>query len=344
MTSRFLSGLFFSFLTVLVIGGVFYSIDLVFASFGPADLPLKGYVWGADNGQGVGFISFCGGQGTPECPGSSVEYQVVIDNNTGIFRGYAWSPNFGWLSFNKSETQSPPYPPFNSGESYIAKIDPTNPGEKQMEGWGRFLSACDFIDGPDADSFPDQCASSGPGANSGGWDGWVNFSSGTATDGNYYRGFVATSSAGAGYLSGYAWGSDNVGVIEASTSPAFLQPPRVPLPQISVNLTASPVTGKVPLGVTLTATVTTNTSSSITYKFFCDEGGKNRGSSTIDTFATTASFQCIYSVADSYKPAVEVYQDGVFAKAANSSYLTNAGPGQTIQAKPGIIIEIAPDE
>lgn len=342
MIRRFLSGIFFSSLIIFLMGGAFYSIDFVLASFGPADLPLEGYVWGADNGQGVGFIGFCGGKNTPTCPGA-VNYQVVIDNNTGIFRGYAWSPNFGWLSFNRSETQSPPYPPFNSGEPYLAKVDPTNPGEKQMEGWGRFLAGCDFIDS-NGDGIADRCASSGPGANSGGWDGWVNFSSGTALDGNYYRGFIATSTGGAGYLVGYAWGSDSVGVLEASTSPAFLQAPQVPLPQISVGLTASPVTGKVPLQVTLKAVVTTNSSSSITYKFFCDEGGKNRASSTIDTFATTASFQCVYSVADSYKPVVEVYQDGVFAKAANSSYLTNAGPGQTIQAKPGIIIEIAPDE
>lgn len=56
---------------------------------------LSGWGWN-DN---YGWISFCGGQGTSDCPGS-VNYRVLIDPDTGDFTNYAWNDIFGWLSFN----------------------------------------------------------------------------------------------------------------------------------------------------------------------------------------------------------------------------------------------------
>jgi len=55
---------------------------------------LSGWGWN-DN---YGWISFCGGQGTSNCPGSIV-YQVKIDSNTGDFSNYAWNDVVGWISF-----------------------------------------------------------------------------------------------------------------------------------------------------------------------------------------------------------------------------------------------------
>ena len=46
-----------------------------------------------------GWISFCGGQGTSDCPGG-VGYRVLIDPNNGDFSNYAWNDVIGWISFN----------------------------------------------------------------------------------------------------------------------------------------------------------------------------------------------------------------------------------------------------
>jgi len=60
---------------------------------------LSGWGW---NDQ-YGWISFCGGQGSANCPGSVV-YQVETDMSTGIFTAdptdYAWNDVIGWIAFN----------------------------------------------------------------------------------------------------------------------------------------------------------------------------------------------------------------------------------------------------
>jgi hypothetical protein len=63
---------------------------------------LTGFAWNDT----YGWISFCGGQGTSDCPNNpgGVLYQTLIDHNTGIFQGtassFAWNDVVGWLSFN----------------------------------------------------------------------------------------------------------------------------------------------------------------------------------------------------------------------------------------------------
>ncbi len=48
----------------------------------------------------LGWISFCGGQGTYDCPGTSTAiYEVRINPSTGDFRDYAWNDISGWISF-----------------------------------------------------------------------------------------------------------------------------------------------------------------------------------------------------------------------------------------------------
>jgi hypothetical protein len=55
---------------------------------------LSGYAWN----DSIGWISFCGGLGTSNCPGS-ITYGVNVDTNTGEFSGYAWNDLVGWISF-----------------------------------------------------------------------------------------------------------------------------------------------------------------------------------------------------------------------------------------------------
>jgi hypothetical protein len=143
----------------------------------------------------------------------------------GKFIGYAWfgggqdaagnsTPTLGWLSFNRSETGSPPGPPFNGSEDFIAKVDnvssticnidgneyldkacggdddPTDPTDtpttlvanyKQVFGWARVLAAT---------STP------------GGWEGWIKFSGG----GTQKYGTVIDMNTNPKQFKGWAWG------------------------------------------------------------------------------------------------------------------------------------------
>lgn len=56
---------------------------------------LSGWAWN----DVVGWISFCGGQSSTNCPGS-VSYRVLVSGATGDFSGYAWNDAVGWISFN----------------------------------------------------------------------------------------------------------------------------------------------------------------------------------------------------------------------------------------------------
>ncbi|MCR4261102.1 MAG: hypothetical protein NUV96_02120 [Candidatus Colwellbacteria bacterium] len=54
---------------------------------------LEGFAWSDE----YGWISFCGGQSTANCPGA-VPYQVTIDVGND-FKGFAWNDVLGWISF-----------------------------------------------------------------------------------------------------------------------------------------------------------------------------------------------------------------------------------------------------
>jgi hypothetical protein len=62
-----------------------------------ADGYLSGYAWNDT----IGWISFCGGYNTTQCPGT-VPYGVIISNTNGAFSGYAWNDTVGWISFSGS--------------------------------------------------------------------------------------------------------------------------------------------------------------------------------------------------------------------------------------------------
>lgn len=56
---------------------------------------LSGWGWNDT----YGWISFCGGQGSSDCPGNTA-YRVLINPSTGVFTNYAWNDVVGWISFN----------------------------------------------------------------------------------------------------------------------------------------------------------------------------------------------------------------------------------------------------
>lgn len=78
---------------------------------------LEGWGWNDT----LGWISFCGGQGTSNCPGA-IAYQVQVDLETGDFKGdgndYAWNDAIGWISFNCKNHDG-----FTCDYNYKVKID-----------------------------------------------------------------------------------------------------------------------------------------------------------------------------------------------------------------------------
>ncbi len=141
----------------------------------------------------------------PVCAGAG--YGVNVDTVTGNLSGYAWSDNFGWISFNRTVTNNPPSAPFNGGAGPIAKVDLST---GNVTGWGRALAGCQDVAGTPAVS----CASTAAGANAGGWDGWIKLSD---TSAGHYTFFAAAT----GKLSGFAWGgSDVIGGIDFGVVPA----------------------------------------------------------------------------------------------------------------------------
>jgi len=116
--------------------------------------------------------------------GSSVDYGVHIDPNTGLFSGYAWSENIGWISFNDFDSSHPQ-----------TQLDLNN-GE--VSGWARAL------------------------ANGGGWDGWIKLRGLTnETPPKEYGVWLDSSNyASLGYseFREWAWGSDVVGWVSFNRS------------------------------------------------------------------------------------------------------------------------------
>jgi hypothetical protein len=62
---------------------------------------LSGWGWN----DAYGWVSFCGGQSSTNCPGTT-SYEVKVEPTTGVFtdsplgRNYAWNDLLGWISFN----------------------------------------------------------------------------------------------------------------------------------------------------------------------------------------------------------------------------------------------------
>ena len=150
-------------------------------------------VWGWAWSENIGWISFnstncdSNSNGTTDninysqCPigQTSADYGVNINTTNGLFSGYAWSENIGWISFNSSELTGCP-----SG-TCEARTDFINcPGNLcPVSGWARVLS-------PIGNS------------NAGGWDGWIKLNGA-----NY--GVSINKNTSPYEFNGWAWGGDD---------------------------------------------------------------------------------------------------------------------------------------
>jgi len=104
-------------------------------------------------------------------------YGVKTDVDSGNLSGFAWSPNMGWVSFNSQDVANCPEAPCSPN---IDKVT------GKSTGWFRFISG----------GIPD----------AGGWSGFGRLS------GSWTNGVTA----GVDTLSGYAWGGDVVGWVNFS--------------------------------------------------------------------------------------------------------------------------------
>lgn len=174
-------------------------------------------------------------------------YGVNIDPTSLKLSGRAWSGGgqeggnsvqvFGWLSFNRSETLSPPSDdpcPDGSCLAKVGNVDPAicdidNNGHldlqcggnnssaplnnyRQVFGWARFLSACDANN----DGIFGDCQN-GPCSNCGGWDGWLKLSHRSSNPSKNY-GLVIDTTTNPREFRGWAFGGEVVGWISFNTS------------------------------------------------------------------------------------------------------------------------------
>ena len=65
---------------------------------------LTGFAWNDT----IGWVSFCGGASSTQCPGT-IPYGVTVSPTTGDFSGYAWNDLVGWVSFNCGASCPPNY-------------------------------------------------------------------------------------------------------------------------------------------------------------------------------------------------------------------------------------------
>ena len=147
------------------------------ASSLPIGGPQGGYAWSSF----MGWIHFTG----KALDGTN--YGVSLDTTTNVLSGYAWSPYFGAITFNQADLSGCP-----SG-ACIAQIS-----NGKLTGWARSCAV-----------FQNKTQCSGAlDPKSGGWDGWIHLS---PANGTTYGVTYANNC-----LSGYAWGSRDVGYISFS--------------------------------------------------------------------------------------------------------------------------------
>ncbi|MEK7067587.1 MAG: hypothetical protein AAB956_01175, partial [Patescibacteria group bacterium] len=149
---------------------------------------IAGYAWS----ENTGWISFNNISG-----GGNVNYGVNVDPSTGDITGRAWSENLGWISLNRADTGDPPSNPYKNNGPLANR----NSGNGAVKGWMRVLAVCDTV----------PCASSGPGSNSGGWDGWIRFCDNTMAKCSGADQIAKIDASG--NFKGWAWSNDKVGWI-----------------------------------------------------------------------------------------------------------------------------------
>lgn len=195
------------------------------ASFTPPAgyIPLQGYAWAGflvpgppDYASGPGWISFAGAASNADTYG--VYEGGSSSSNPGALAGYAWSSNYGWISFNPSDITA-------------AGLTPPTVNVSTGQVTGNALVCSAFQSG----------CSGALNSGTGGWDGRISLS-GTATDGSPYG---LTQGANCTDWSGYAWGSADVGWVSADYTKGTANAIKcgAPLIPISASCTVSPAVG-----------------------------------------------------------------------------------------------------
>ncbi len=189
---------------LLITAGFFFLAIGFFATPASAQtVSLSGFAWSdlpsTNTEVGAGWISFSG-------PG----YGVVANQSTGNLSGYAWSSNYGWLSFNLSDVSGCPSAPCQPNVS---------PSTGAVTGWARFIAA--------------------PAGTTGVWNGWVHLSGS-----NYSVTYSPNPSTGSPRFSGYAWGQNDIGWIHFSndancTIYCVTMDPLTP-PEATINIVVVP--------------------------------------------------------------------------------------------------------
>ncbi|MBI2098576.1 MAG: LamG domain-containing protein [Candidatus Wildermuthbacteria bacterium] len=158
-------------------GGVLNSVVLLEKK--TSDSGSQNHLWesyeGDRNGAARLYVRWTlGGESFSNIPPAAEAYKVQADFDTGILKGYAWSPNVGWVNFDRAVTGPPPSDDVCPGGECIARIDMTAGGTVcggstyDICGWARVIAACQ-------DSLWDgaKCTGVGAGNLAGGWDGWI---------------------------------------------------------------------------------------------------------------------------------------------------------------------------
>jgi hypothetical protein len=152
----------------------------------PNGTKLYGWLWSMNTGSVSMNSGNPTGGGGPHC--------VAIDGSNNVI-GWAWSSNLGWIKFGGLSG-------FPAGGSTAgnAQISGGN-----LIGWARACGAT-VKSGDSASNpvFAGDCSTMT--TRPGGWDGWIELTGSTATTSHS----VVYNSA-AGTLTGYAWGSENIG-------------------------------------------------------------------------------------------------------------------------------------
>lgn len=187
-------------------GGIYFNSQSAKAQTQPGYAILSGYAWSSN----IGWIKMSSD--------ASDSRSFGVSMSAGVLSGYAWSPNVGWLWFDPS-LRGP------TGADQSARL-----ANGAITGWARFCSV--FASGCSGALKSD--------AERGGWDGWLKMGGGMLSAGGPLAGGGVTLSGD--QLSGYAWGSENVGWVDFSgvtTKEGFIVACGVNPTAISVGGTAT---------------------------------------------------------------------------------------------------------
>ena len=258
---------------------------------------VMGYAWSSN----IGWISFSSDNNTysptptptPTAATPKTPYQVKVraSGTMGVFEGYAWSSNIGWISFNASDIVSAGC---SSSASDVATIKDFKTGE--IAGWAVALAGMGRTDG---------------------WDGCIklagtnHLSLSTATaliNGTRYNIGGVRYDPASGTIKGFAWGGNVVGWVNFDTS-SLVNTESVtckdcvkiqPVVFTATCTTSSAVSGVAPLTVTFTANPNPSTG---TYSYTWYPIGQNSvmpgGTKTVTyTYSTPGTYNPIVLIAD----------------------------------------------